>query len=186
VVPAMRNVHLLLGLFALPFLVMYGVSAVQMAHSGWFEMKPAVTQSAGRLPPGETDARRLVRALPVFGELQQINPTDNGIRFRLFRPGAIQEIEYNRRTGAAVITTRRAPAIGMLNRLHHSAGFWHELPALKLWAAAVALVSLALLGLGGTGLWLWFQRRKERRVGALLLATNLFFALTVLMLLRLS
>jgi hypothetical protein len=37
-----RNIHLLLASFSLPFLIMYGVSAVQMSHSAWFQMKPAV------------------------------------------------------------------------------------------------------------------------------------------------
>ena len=37
-----RSIHLLLASFSLPFLVMYGVSAVQMSHSAWFQMKPAV------------------------------------------------------------------------------------------------------------------------------------------------
>ena len=31
-----RNTHLLIGLFACLFLLMYGVSSVQMAHNKWF------------------------------------------------------------------------------------------------------------------------------------------------------
>ncbi len=47
-----RNTHLLLASFSLPFLIMYGVSAVQMSHSTWFTMKPAVAEHELSLAPG--------------------------------------------------------------------------------------------------------------------------------------
>ena len=72
----------------------------------------------------------------------------------------------------------------MLNRLHHWAGFWHETVPMKVWALAVAIVSAALFLVGVTGLYMWFTRRHERRVGLLLLGINVVFAITILTLLR--
>ena len=40
----LRNTHLFLGIGAFLFLMMYGVSAVQMAHNQWFSMKPIVSE----------------------------------------------------------------------------------------------------------------------------------------------
>ena len=74
--------------------------------------------------------------------------------------------------------------MGMLNRLHHWAGFWHEPTSMKAWAIAVAIVSLGLLLVGATGIYMWFTRRPERRIGIVLLAANVAFAVTLLALLR--
>jgi hypothetical protein len=49
---AIRNVHLLLASFSLPFLLMYAISAVQMAHNTWFAMKPAVREQQFSLTAG--------------------------------------------------------------------------------------------------------------------------------------
>ena len=76
--------------------------------------------------------------------------------------------------------------MGMLNRLHHWAGFWHEPVSMKMWAAGVAVVSAALLLLGASGIYMWFTRRAERRIGLALLAINVVFAMTLLTLLRMS
>jgi hypothetical protein len=55
---------------------------------------------------------------------------------------------------------------------------------MKGWAAAVAVVSAALLLLGLSGLYMWFTRRPERRIGLALLAVNIVFAVIILSLLR--
>jgi len=55
---------------------------------------------------------------------------------------------------------------------------------MKAWAALVAIVSTALLLVGATGLYMWFTRRPERRLGMALLAVNLIVAVTLLGLLR--
>ena len=54
-----RNLHLLLASFSLPFLIMYGVSAVQMSHNTWFQMKPAVQERDLTLSPDQSDARAI-------------------------------------------------------------------------------------------------------------------------------
>jgi hypothetical protein len=76
--------------------------------------------------------------------------------------------------------------MGMLNRLHHWAGFWHEPVSMKVWAFLVAIASTALLLLGASGIYMWFTRRSERRLGIALLGINLVFAITLLTLLRIS
>jgi len=46
------------------------------------------------------------------------------------------------------------------------------------------LVSLAILGLGVTGIWMWWLRKQERKWGLLLLAANLLYAITLLAMMR--
>ena len=53
-------------------------------------------------------------------------------------------------------------------------------------AALVALVSMALLLLGISGIYMWFTRQAERRVGMALLAINLIVAVILIGLLRMQ
>lgn len=186
--PSLRTIHLLCGLFSLPALVMYGVSAVQMAHSKWFDLKPAVEQTTGQIAPNQMDGRAVARqvmdARRLRGEINSIQTTPAGFTIRTSVPGTVHDVRYDRATGAVAVKTSRAPVMGMLNRLHHAAGFWHDYGPLRLWAALVAVVSAATLGLGITGLWMWWMRRQDRAAGIVLLGANLLFALIVLWRLR--
>ena len=184
-----RNLHLVLASLSLPFLIMYGVSAVQMSHSTWFETKPVVRERQMQLPPRQADARAVARAVmehdgSVRGEVTNIQNSAGGLALRIVVPGTVHEVRYDPASGLTQVKSSVAGVIGMLNRLHHWAGFWHETMPMKVWALAVAIVSAALLVVGLTGLYLWFTRRAERRVGLLLLGINVVFALTVLALVR--
>jgi hypothetical protein len=184
-----RTIHLLLASFSLPFLIMYGVSAVQMSHSTWFQMKPAVTEHELSLASGETDARIVAREImnqlpDTKGELSNVQSAGTGLSLRIVVPGTVHEVRYDRTSGVVRVKTSVAGKMGMLNRLHHWAGFWHEPTSMKAWAIAVAIVSLGLLLVGATGIYMWFTRRPERRIGIVLLAANVAFAVTLLTLLR--
>jgi hypothetical protein len=186
-----RNIHLLFASFSLPFLIMYGVSAVQMSHSTWFDMKPVVHDRQLALVAGQTDARVVAREImgrdaSIKGEISNIQPNDAGIVLRIIVPGTVHEIRYERTSGVAHVKTSVAGVMGMLNRLHHWAGFWHEPVPMKIWAISVAVVSAALLALGASGIYMWFTRRPERRIGFALLGINLLFAVTLLTLLRIA
>lgn len=186
-----RNVHLLLASFSLPFLIMYGVSAVQMSHSTWFQAKPAVIERDLSIAPGQAGARSVAREImnrqpDLKGELSNVQPNDAGLTLRIVVPGTVHEVRYDRLSGSVHIKTSIAGVMGMLNRLHHWAGFWHEPVSMKAWAAFVAVVSLGLLLLGASGIYMWFTRQSERRIGLALLAANLIFAGTVLGLMRVA
>src|SRR4051812_23828966 len=165
-----RNLHLVFASFSLPFLVMYGVSAVQMSHSTWFEMKPVVRERQLQLPAGQSDARAIARAVmendaSVRGEVANIQANQAGLSLRIVVPGTVHDVRYTPESGLTHVKSSVAGVMGMLNRLHHWAGFWHETAPMKLWGLAVAVVSTALLLLGVTGLYMWFTRRPERRLG---------------------
>lgn len=184
-----RNIHLLLASFSLPFLVMYGISAVQMSHNGWFTMKPAVQERDLTLLPGLTDARGIGRAVMdrdprVKGEITNVQVSPVTVSLRIVVPGTVHDVKYDPASGSAHVKTSVAGVMGMLNRLHHWAGFYHEPAPMRVWAAAVALVSAALLLIGATGLYMWFTRRPERRIGLVLLTINVVFAVTVMIMLR--
>lgn len=173
-----RNVHLLLASFALPFLLMYAVSSVQMSHTTWFTMTPAVHQREVPLTAGRTNGRDVARELlgrepALRAEIVEIRDRPDGIDVRLAIPGTVHEVRYDRATGAARVRTSVAGFMGMLNRLHHAAGVRHEMALMNVWGWAIGVVSAATLLIGATGLYMWFARRRERMAGVVLLALNL-------------
>lgn len=186
-----RNTHLLLGLSGFAFLLMYGLSAVQMAHNAWFNLKPAVTEARYTLAPSPgRDARSVAQELmnrhAYRGELNQIRVLPDHIRFRITRPGTVSEVDYAQQTGEAQVRTSHANFIGMLNRIHHLAGLRHEMTVLNIWGIFVALVSLILIGIALTGIYLWFSIHEERLPGAILLAISLGFSLSLIVAMRLA
>ncbi len=187
----LRSIHLISGAFAFPVLVMYGVSAVQMAHGRWFDLKPvAVIKHSIHLAAGNDDGRKIAREAmartDVHGEIETVSTTANGFNVRVTVPGTVHVIEYDRSSGATSVRTTVAGAMGMLNRLHHAAGLWHSYGPLRLWAVLVALASAATVVLAVTGIWMWWRRREERVWGAVLLAANVVFSATVLILIRIA
>ncbi len=180
----LRNTHLVLGLSCGLFLLVYGVSAVQMSHSGWFTLKPTVTQQTVEMEFDEPRAvaRALMDRHGLRGELAQVK----GTSFRLVRPGTVSEVTFDPVAHKAVVKTSVAGFMGMLNRIHHQAGMRHEYTLLNVWGVLVTIVSAGLLVLGATGLYLWFKLRPERKVGLVLLALSLGFSLPLVVSLRLA
>jgi hypothetical protein len=187
--PKIRAIHRLLASIGLPFLLVYGISAVQMAHGTWFNLKPAIRESRLSLAPGLTDARVIARdvgsqAAGVRGELTNIQKNAGGVTLRLVLPGSVHEVQYREASGEVKLKTSVSGVMGMLNRLHHAAGLWHEPLTMRLWGIVVAVVSSALLLLGVTGVYMWFARKSERVLGAALLAVNLVVAIVLLGVIR--
>lgn len=184
----LRNAHLFLGLAAFLFVLMYGLSAVQMAHDTWFSMKPAVTEMRVSVA-GDTsdDPRAIVRALRdagVRGELGDVDRTPAGHKLDVARPGTTYQIEYTRATREATIKVSTAGFMGMLNRIHHLRGLGHDFGLINAWGVCVGVVSAALILLGATGIYLWFKIHSERAIGVVLLVINLGVCVTLLVLIR--
>jgi hypothetical protein len=183
----LRDLHLALALFASGFLLVYAVSALQMAHPrlaprGRSTAEAEVTLAAGadaRAVEAELRARHGVR-----GELEAAGAVDGALRLRFVRPGTEVIAEVEPASGRTRLRTTRADFFRYLNRLHHAAGLSHADTATNAWGVAVAVVSASLLALAGSGLYLGWQLRRERRAGAVTLAASLATTLLLMALLR--
>lgn len=186
----LRNIHLLCGLFSCFFLLMYGVSAVQMSHHDWFDIRPAVTERRIALAPGQQDGRAVALALMrehgLRGTLNQIRPSAAGLAFGIVRPGMQYQVQYEIATGAATVKESRSGFLGMLNRIHHAGGLTHDYWLINLWGGMIGLVSLALLAVGVTGVWMWFKLHSERLAGAVLLGLCLAASVPLIVLIRMG
>jgi hypothetical protein len=186
-----RNTHLALGLLAVPFVLLYAVSAAQMAHRSWFSPMPEVSVTRLSLPPAEVAdppslALALMRRGEVKGQIESSSQPPFGYQLRLTRPGTMQDVRYDLASSIAEITTSRSSFIFVLNRLHHLGGVRLKYLPLELWGVVLAGVACVLIALGLTGIYLWFKVQRERLVGSVILAVSLGFSLTLLLLMRLT
>jgi hypothetical protein len=165
---AVRGVHLCAGLFALVFLVVYAISALQMTHGEWVHMDSRTTERSVALSAGLSDARaaaaELARRERISGELTAIRVTPGKLAFRILRPGMVWQTDYAAATGATRLRITDTGTLGALNRIHQMRGVWHTWVAYNIWAALLALVGCAILTLGSTGLYLWWKTNRDRRV----------------------
>jgi hypothetical protein len=169
-----RSIHLCAGLFAMPFLVAYAISAVQMTHGKWLHMQPRVSNREVMLPPRLSDARVAARELAhrygVSGELTAIRAVQGNLGFRILRPGMVWEAAYHAPDGATKLRITDTGLLGAFNRIHQMRGVWHEWSAYNLWAVVLAGIGLAILTLGATGVYLWWKSNRDRRLSGAVLA----------------
>jgi hypothetical protein len=185
-----RIIHLIAGLLTAPVLFLYSLSAIQMGHRSWFNLKPIVREEQIQAEGDCHDLRALAAALMQSqgwrGELAEVRTGPTGCSFQINSLGTSREIRYTFGSGALQVRISRLPTMGLMNRMHHAAGLWHPSGAMKMWAVMVALASVACAALVATGIWLWLLRKRERRLGLILVAANLIFSITILVLLRLG
>ncbi len=169
-----RAVHRYCALATLPFLLVYFVSAVLMAHRTWWPSTPV--KSTGRvqlskeLADGRAVAQELMKRGDVDGELLFTAAGPLGIRCTVARPGVSAAVSYSPQTGVADVVTSQRGWSGALADLHKTAGFAYRYATLRVWAMAAAAVSAILLLLGLSGLYLWYRQTSERRAGLVLLS----------------
>ena len=169
----LRDSHLLVGLFFLTFVLMFGVSSIKFAHPGWFSNEPNEVRSTTVAIPEEDPtprsvARYLMEGGGLRGSLFDIQESEGGFRFRIGRPGATYEVAYNRESKQARIETRTWPLMRILLGMHHGFGLDHDYWVMNLLGAFTFATSLAFLILGGSGLYLWFRLPKQRLPGLIL------------------
>ena len=193
----LRDLHLYLGLFVSPLILVFAVSAVGLAIGGLSrsEGAGAVERRTVRLvqPLGD-DAFALaktVRAeLGLPGEIGfvRLRPAEGELAFPLDRPGERTQVSVDLRSGAAVITRGQTGLWDALVYLHkkpgpHNVKLRGNWAPMGVWAwladASVYLLLFATL----SGVYLWLVLRSERRTGLLLLglgAASFAAAVTVL------
>ena len=154
----LRVIHRYTALVSLPFLLVYAVSAMQFAHRKWLPLSERSTEETRHFTPGIADARVLSREFS--GELTQVKASPEALRFRVVSLSHRYDVSYSISTGNATVKFTTVSFLAMLDQIHRSKGPW---------SFAAAFLSLSLLLMGLTGLYLWFKNHQERWIGAALL-----------------
>lgn len=185
----MLDLHLYLGLFSSPFVLLFAGSVFFLVHA-WL---PQLTSPATHT--------RVVSALTLPGELRTLSgrPLIDALKPVLGNAGVQGEIGFVRRlvkeeeliipisipgremtvslklaTGDATIATHELGLAGAMATLHRSPG--EHAPAIRMnwlymaaWRWMADATAYLILFISVSGLYLWYVLRAERRVGFVLL-----------------
>ncbi|HIB66075.1 MAG TPA: hypothetical protein EYO33_13430 [Phycisphaerales bacterium] len=172
--------HLFVGLFCLPYLIVYTLDGVRSGHRNWFHHKQTVVEHRLELRSDsiEAMAQELAQEHGIRGELRS---GDDRERFWLEANLVGYEVEVVS-PHTVIVKENRRGMVQTSHFLHTTAGFQHDFWPTRLWSFMVIVVSLGLILLGLSGLWLWVPRLKERRLGIIFLSVSLGYAFTCLVL----
>ena len=181
----MRNTHLILGLVFVFFALIFASSSLVIIYRPWLpdsrvDQTRTVQIDAANATSPRALALELMRNHGLSGDLRQVNESDDLVKFQIARPGTHALIEYVPGSSEVKIETRRWGWLEMFVQLHVNHGFHHEFLPASAWALLSLLGSIALLLLGGTGIYMWFVLHEERVVGSILLTLGLIYGLTSL------
>jgi hypothetical protein len=170
----LRSIHLSMALFSMPFLLIYAIGAVGFAHREWLPRSERPTEETRKQASGITDARILARQWR--GELESVENSPGVLKFRIRTTlGRSFDVTYSIATGDTMVKTSANSFLKTLAFIHASHGIW---------AFTAALVSLALLTLGSTGLYLWFSNHSSRWIGVVALLVGATTALGLILSMR--
>lgn len=185
-----RDLHLYMGLFVSPFVLLFAASVFFLNHGKVLRPAhgPEKRFEGLRIPAGLTDARGADAIAPVRQILEQCQITGEiGFVSRLrkeqrlvvpvTRPGIETTVVIDLAARSATSSSRTMGVWETLGYLHKSPGphnvnirgNWVWTRAWR-WAADATIYGVLFLSM--TGLYLWFAIRAERRVGFVLLVSG--------------
>lgn len=185
----MRNIHLALGVSFFFVALLFALSSTVLMYRSWFPKSVDRNSATVQLEPGldgRAAALALMRTKGVRGDLYDIRAEGDDLRFRIAQPGTEVAVTYTPATGDAKLDARRYNFFETLVQLHTNHGFWHDSLSVNLWALLSLAVSVGLLLLGASGIYLWYKHPQERFIGNVLLAIGFAVPLVALLITRLQ
>jgi hypothetical protein len=192
--PIVRDLHLYLGLFISPFVLVFACSVFFLVHAWLPRMtgaqgrSPRRTATGLRLPPNldrlenrqRVDAVRLVLdQLGVTGEIYSIRhlPREHKLVIAVSLPGRETTVDLDYAQRVAMITPRDTGLAEAFVYLHKSPGPHLALirgnwAMTQVWRFLADAAVYVLLFLSLSGIYLWTVLRAERTVGLVLIGVG--------------
>lgn len=185
-----RRTHLYLGLFVMPWLVMYGLSSLMLSHPSWFHSEdtphwqPLFERPYQRPVPEKADLREVAQAIlkdcNLEGAFWAQRPKPNEIHIDRFRFRDQTRLIYSIKDQRLRAERQQFPWDRVVVRLHFRGGFQQPTFLDTLWAILVDVACLAILIWIASGLLMWWRLTRLRLWGSLALGGGLLsFALLI-------
>lgn len=189
--PTVRSLHLYLGLFVSPFIVVFSVSVLFLVHAWLPRQETAATARTATeltLPPHLETAkgpeqvaalRGVLAQLEVNGEIGFIRyaPQQRRFSFPVLQPGRETSVELQVAARSASIVTRSTGIADAMVYLHkmpgpHNVALRGNAPHMRLWPWLADATVYLLLFATVSGVYLWAVLKAERAIGVTLLAAG--------------
>ena len=175
----LRRTHMYLGLFLIPWTLVYAVSTLSMNHIEFLKdvfgfAPPQFTQVKEIQYPGvfSEDATPKLAALQILSDLNlegahyvQGNLDDQYMTIRRQDLVAFKRIKFFPREKKIIIEQAEFQMPAFLRSMHTRHGYQHDYLAADAWAFSVDLFVFAMIFWVFSGLWLWWKMRKTHRLG---------------------
>jgi hypothetical protein len=184
---SLRSLHLYVGLFVSPFVVMFALSAIVLNHAylPWGgNNSPSSTRPSLVSIPSDTSALEIAKSvraqLGVSGEIGYVarDRSRRRMNFPIQTPGRTVKVSLDIATGHAQTTTSRDGVWAALVYLHkmpgpHNAAIRGNWPVTKAWGWFADANVYLLLFASVSGLYLWAVIAAERKAGLLFLGAGI-------------
>jgi hypothetical protein len=174
-----RRLHLYVALFLSPWLLMYALSTLVMNHRHFFVEKYGAgpvpfhrereLTYAGSFSPDTAPrdiARQVLASLDLDGAHGVNRRPDGTIVINRNDLLAPRRITYTPADQKLVIEKMEPRANAMLERFHRRRGFATGYALDTVWAVTVDVVIYAIVIWVLSGLWMWWEMKPTRRLGA--------------------
>ncbi len=185
-----RDLHLYLGLFLSPFVLVFGISTVVLNHPA---LAPAgagqaLHEMTAAVPPGleklegieRLEAlKSVMRQAGVSGEINFVRymPKENRMIVPVLKPGQDTTLDLNLATGRLQVERRNTGLRDALVYLHkspgpHNAAVRGNWVYTRVWSWLTDATVYMLLLISISGVYLWAVLKAERNIGLVLLAAG--------------
>lgn len=183
-----RRVHMYLALFLTPWMLMYALSTIAMNHRAVFigehridyETEQELSYDA-TFPPGasaRTKAEQILANLELDGLFYTRQSEDDKLVIYRENPLRNHRVTFDESAGSLLIESGAHPPGASLEEMHRARGYDTGGSLRTLWAVIVDVVIFAIAFWCLSGLWLWWQLKKTRWIGAACVVGGvLYFAL---------
>jgi hypothetical protein len=185
-----KKIHYYGGLYFLLFIWLFALSGLLLNHEWsfadfWPQRRETTRTLEVAVPAARGDmaiARALMRQAQVAGEVQQIKRSPDGAKFELQvgRPGRNVNIDVDLIAGQATVKHTELNGWGVFKTLHTFSGVKLDDPSrrpdwllTRIWSLAIDALSIGLILLVATGLYLWLRLKSKRALGLTALGLGL-------------
>lgn len=179
-----RRTHLYLGLFLMPWLLMYGVSSFLISHHAWFRSdqpptwQPLFEREYHRPIPDRVDLRAVALAIlkdcQLDGAFWVQRPKPEEIRINRFRFWDETRLTYLIKDQRLRAEQQQLRWDQVVLRMHFRGGFQQPTFWDGFWAVLVDVACVGILVWIGSGLLMWWRLARLRIWGALAVGAGIF------------
>lgn len=189
----MLNLHLYGGLLCAPYLIIFGFSSLHFNHHfGFVEMKPNSTEwdaplELGAIKDNEEMAKAVRDSLGLMGWTIPWNmkrDAEGNLQFDLERPGKSYTLRTELKEHRVHIKERRKGFWQVLNSLH-AMGKVPNSEFVSFWGVYTEICTWFVLFAAASGLYLWVNSQRERKVGLVTLGAAAGVSLGLMLLVAL-
>lgn len=182
----LRRTHMYLALFLSPWVLIYTLSTLAMNHRDFFRHLYGGTPVVWEKEEEQTyagvlaaDARPRDVALQILSGLNldgafNVNAQAEGQRLVIVHQAPVtpRRITFTRADGKMVIERQLFRSSVFLERMHRRRGYQFDAKE-DAWAFSVDLFIVAMVVWALTGLWMWWEMKATRVLGAVFAASGL-------------